>query len=315
MSSSARRPNRPEPSAPRALKKPQRPAPPPATPPESASTETAAPASPQTTSSARVSPSPAPNTDADTTDAAERRQPIPPPSHPRQYRAIGLLRGRYQPSEESLTRGTLTIAPEDANNSEGEPVTIETVLLGRAIGVIKNYLDLEQPHLWVVYPRTRQREGDLHVQIVGVWEPETLKVDTSAAEGDGTPAEPLLPSDALEGGLFSVRGEVVFYSAEKAKVVVKIRQSPRQERDRPKFFKLELRGTLPRESAIGRFWDLQARLQGDDLAIQHADYIGLMPPKKKRKPASRPGPPSGSADDRKPKPKPVKRPESTATGE
>ena len=49
-----------------------------------------------------------------TTSASEgtfshRQQPIPPPSEPMQYRAIGLVRGTYEPSEaDQLNRGNLT---------------------------------------------------------------------------------------------------------------------------------------------------------------------------------------------------------------
>ncbi|MHC5730419.1 MAG: hypothetical protein ACYTXY_41190, partial [Nostoc sp.] len=35
-----------------------------------------------------------------------RQQPIPPPSEPMQYRAIGLVRGRYHASSEQFTQGT-----------------------------------------------------------------------------------------------------------------------------------------------------------------------------------------------------------------
>ncbi len=101
--------------------------------------------------------------------------PIPPPSEPMQYRAIGLIRGVYQPSEAQLNRGVI-LADDGA--------VIESVLLGRITSLIKKHLDLSAPHLWVVYPRTRQPQEDgaseevpasgLHAQIVGVWEPETL---------------------------------------------------------------------------------------------------------------------------------------------
>src|SRR5689334_206695 len=41
---------------------------------------------------------------------ANRQQPIPPPSEPMQYRAIGLVRGRYHASSEQFTQGTLLTA-------------------------------------------------------------------------------------------------------------------------------------------------------------------------------------------------------------
>ena len=106
-------------------------------------------------------------TDAPDQDSTIVRQhPIAPPSEPKQYRAIGLVRGRYQPSTEQFTRGNL----QTPDGSE-----IDAVLLGRVMSLLKNHLDLETEHLWVVYPRTRQQNDDLHIQIMGVWEPETLK--------------------------------------------------------------------------------------------------------------------------------------------
>ncbi|MEL6930227.1 MAG: hypothetical protein AAFO95_16550, partial [Cyanobacteria bacterium J06600_6] len=70
--------------------------------------------------------------------ATDRKQPIPPPSHPRQYRAIGLIQAKYQQSAEQMTQGTL-ITTDGAE--------IEAVLLGRIISLIKNHLDLAQEHL------------------------------------------------------------------------------------------------------------------------------------------------------------------------
>jgi hypothetical protein len=96
-----------------------------------------------------------------------------------QYRAIGLVRGKYVASEEQFTRGNL-------HTDDG--AVIDTVLLGRVMSLVKKHLDLEQSHLWVVYPRTREKGNDLHVQIVGVWEPEKLnRMDAlSDDESDGS---------------------------------------------------------------------------------------------------------------------------------
>ncbi len=110
---------------------------------------------------------------------SSRHCPIPPPSEPKQYRAIGLVRGRYVATEEQFTRGEMT-------TSDG--TAVEAVLLGRVMSLVKNHLDLNEEHLWVVYPRTREIEQDLHLQIVGVWEPEKLqKVDE--ADGEAKDAE------------------------------------------------------------------------------------------------------------------------------
>jgi hypothetical protein len=192
---------------------------------------------------------------------SERKQPIPPPSHPKQYRAIGLIQAKYQQSADQMTQGTLLTT---------EGAEIEAVLLGRIISLIKNHLDLEQEHLWVVYPRTKMQEDRLHAQIVGVWEPETLSQD----------ADEEVEVDSADHGYFSIRGEVIFYSTEEQVVIVKIKQFPRKEGDKPKFFKLKLKGDLG-ERPLKRFWDLKVRLEGEDLIIEEGTDLGFA---QKRKP-------------------------------
>lgn len=233
-----------------------------------------------------------------------RQQPIPPPSEPRQYRAIGLVRGQYMPSQEQLTRGTLLAA---------DGTLIDAVLLGRVMSLVKNHLDINQQHLWVVYPRTRQEDGNLHVQILGVWEPENLNqppINVAAANvaeakaieptaGEINP--PKVAEETAEAaieespntandGYFSIRGEVIYHSKDDGQVVAKIRQSPRKQDEKPKFFKLKLHGGLP-ERGTNYFWDLQVQLQGNNLVIQQANNIGAMPVKKKsgKKPFPRGG--------------------------
>ena len=217
-----------------------------------------------------------------------RQHPIPPPSEPRQYRAVGLVRGRYTQSEEQFTRGMLIAADGTA---------IDAVLLGRVMSLVKNHLDLEQEHLWVVYPRTRQEDGNLHAQIMGVWEPETLKKPAQASSDEENEEageieisgeasiEPSSPSEPdVEDGYFSIRGEVIYQSQDEEKyVIVKIKQAPRKNDDKMKFFKLKLKGDLATK-AIGFFWDFHVQLQADSLMIQQANNIGALPIKKRKFP-------------------------------
>jgi hypothetical protein len=215
---------------------------------------------------------PTPPPVAQETAPADRQQPIPPPSHPKQYRAIGLIEGQYQRSEEQMTRGTLVTTDGTA---------IEAVLLGRTISLVKNHLDLEKPHLWVVYPRTRQQDDLLHVQIVGVWEPETLNKEQVSSDEESSLTT---PTQEVRDGYFSIRGEVVYYSQEKETVIIKIRQSPKNDSERPKFFKLKLDGQLS-DRPIGHFFDLQVQLQADTLKIEDATDLGAL--FRKKKPFSR----------------------------
>lgn len=232
----------------------------------------------------------------DSLDSIERlwQRPIPPPSEARQYRAIGLVHGRYMPSVDQFTQGTLL-------TSEGK--LLDAVLLGRVMSLVKKHIDLDQDHLWVVYPRTRQEEDNLHVQIMGVWEPQTLRSDPSLEDSTSATSETELaaPEDQtgsvvnVQQGYFSIRGEVVYQSQEVEKyVIVKIRQAPRKDNDKPKFFKLKLMG-IAGMRAVGHFWDLHVQLQEDYLVIQESHDIGMIPTKKRRPPFQKGGPrrPSG----------------------
>ena len=221
---------------------------------------------------------------------ANREQPIPPPSEPTQYRAIGLIRGCYHASDEQFTQGTLITK---------DGVELNAVLLGRIMSLVKNHLDLEKEHLWVVYPRTRQENDALHLQIVGVWEPENLakyeldedvpdptarKLRNSPVVSDnGSVASTiqLKPSSAVPDGGFSVRGEVVYQSFDEKSLVVKIKQAPRKPTDKAKYFKLKLKGVLTTK-AVGKFWDFNVKRESDALVVVNAEAIADLP--KKRRP-------------------------------
>ena len=116
-----------------------------------------------------------------------RQHPISPVTEPTQYRAIGVVRGQYVPADaEQLTRGVI----RTADGSE-----IEAVVLGRLLTLMRRHLDLAEPHLWVVYPRTRE-ESHLHLQMVGVWEPSTLAQADPASTPDTSSAALSRPTPA-----------------------------------------------------------------------------------------------------------------------
>ncbi|MCL2929944.1 MAG: hypothetical protein MGG37_18820 [Trichodesmium sp. MAG_R01] len=237
-----------------------------------------------------------------------RQHPIAPPSEPKQYRAIGLVRGRYQPSTEQFTRGSLR-TPDDSE--------IDAVLLGRVMSLLKNHLDLESDHLWVVYPRTRQENNDLHIQIMGVWEPETLgtkakfsteltneeqqqttsslsisptvednqsqEIPEVSENIDNSQPSTVFPSPETEiddlvtlgDGYFSIRGEVIYQSQEEEYVIVKVQQLARKGEETSKFFKLKLKGNLG-DRPLNHFWDLHIQRQNTSLVIQYANDIGSL---------------------------------------
>ena len=167
-----------------------------------------------------------------------QNHPIPSVTDPFQYRAIGLVRGIYKPQDDdNFTRGALI-------DSEGNE--IDSVVLGRVITLIRKHVPLEKPHLWVVYPRSRNNQN-LHLQITGIWEPSTLKKDLVESEGLNEASSLKVDSDELLEGddYFSIRGELIFTKPEDKEVVIKIRQKPRNQQKKSLPFKVFLKGEIP----------------------------------------------------------------------
>jgi hypothetical protein len=191
-----------------------------------------------------------------------RQHPISPVTEPMQYRAIGVVRGCYVPADpDQLTRGLIRTA---------DGTEIEAVVLGRLLTLMRRHLDLATPHLWVVYPRSRE-ENQLHLQMVGVWEPSTL---APASESEVTPAEATEADQLPEGDdYFSIRGELIFTRPETGDLVIKVRQQPRPDGNRPVPFKLQLRGDIPLEH-LRHFVALDLRRQGQQLAVERFEVIG-----------------------------------------
>jgi hypothetical protein len=238
-------------------------------------------------------------------------EPIPPPGEVMQYRAIGLIEGQYIPSPDRFTRGVL-------RTSDG--LDIHAVLLGRVMSLVRKHLRPERNYLWVVYPRTRDKGQNLHVQLMGVWAPEEM--GQTLPEGSCPRVVP---------DWFSIRGEVVFQSQERGFIIVKIRRSHPQLPSpthplpaasssyqqvaspggqqqagsalpaAPQAFKLRLLGSLPGKG-VGIFWDLQARRRGSQLYIESATPIGPVPRERPQPQAKRSTSPS------KPKKKPPSAP-------
>ena len=202
-----------------------------------------------------------------------RQHPIPPVTEALQYRAIGVVRGVYEPTDgDQLTRGLIRCADGTA---------IEAVVLGRLLTLMRRHLDLSIPHLWVVYPRSRD-EQVLHLQLVGVWEPSTLT----------NPEEPEAPSDSLPEGdeYFSVRGEHIYTRPETGDLVVKVRQLPRPDGSKPVPFKLQIKGQIPLEH-LRHFVALDLRRQGQELQLEGLEVIAPVAQRGNRggKKSGRPG--------------------------
>jgi hypothetical protein len=190
-----------------------------------------------------------------------RHHPISPVTEPQQYRAIGVVRGHYRPSDpEQLTRGTIVC--EDGSE-------VEAVVLGRLLTLLRRHVDLGQPHLWVVYPRYRN-ETVLHLQLVGVWEPSTLAGHETRSDDD--PADS--SADVLPEGdnYFSIRGDLIFTRPDQGELAVKIRPMPKADGSRALPFKLQLKGEVPVE-ALRHFVALDVHRDGQELHLDRFEVI------------------------------------------
>lgn len=199
-------------------------------------------------------------------DSRDKLQPIPPATESMQYRAIGVIQGHYIPIEEQFSKGQI-VSPDGT--------TVDAVLLGKVISIVKKRLDLAKDYLWVVYPRTRDKDGELHVQIAGVWAPVEM----------GKSDHPIDPG--VEDGYFSVRGEVIRQSLEENSVLVKVKRADEKLDKARSKFKVRLSGILP-DNATGYFWNINVQRQGNELNILDGEAIAPIVRKPPRKPTRSP---------------------------
>ena len=202
-----------------------------------------------------------------------REHPIPPVTDFFQYRAIGLVRGKYIPEDfDGFSRGLII---------DGNGVEIETVVLGKTLGLIKRRIPLDTSHLWVVYPRCRDSEN-LHLQIAGIWEPSILGASNIAENSEKNNNKELqtIPDQLKEGDdYFSIRGELIYTKPETNDVVLKIRQKQKKNGRKNFPFKLNLHGEISMDW-LRNFVSLDVRRTGQKLYIEDSKLIGLIKNKK-----------------------------------
>jgi hypothetical protein len=230
--------------------------------------------------------------------------PIPPASEPLQYRAIGLILGKYIPSIEEFNQG-MVLADDGA--------TIDAVILGRIMSLIKNHLDLEKSHLWVVYPRIRKEDNKLHAQIMGVWDPQLVikplhvATESEAQDEIEPPVDlqsmtiPTIETLGIPSSYFSIRGEVIYQSRDTKEIFVKIRQSPKKKTEEERYFKIRLVGDLP-QKLVGNFWDFDVVRVDNNLEIRSGQFVAPLRAKTPRKGGSRP---PSDEDNKRPFRKPL----------
>ena len=187
--------------------------------------------------------------------------PIQEVTNKLQYRAIGIVNGTYKPNNiDQLNRGTLT-------DKEGK--ILEAVILGKAISLIKKYINLEKNHFWIVYPRNKNI-NNLHLQVAGIWDPYKLnQVDNNNSEKD--PNE-LLEELNLNNNYFSIRGELVYVNTQKKEIVIKICSSPPSKRSKYSTFKIIIEGEISLQF-LNNFVSLDLIRDGNTLKMVKYEII------------------------------------------
>ena len=139
------------------------------------------------------------------------KNPIPKVTNQFQNRAIGIINGKFTPNgTDQLNRGFLI-------DNKGEK--IETVILGKALSLLKKHIDLKKSYYWIVYPKNKNTQN-LHLQVAGIWDP--FQLNDFPNDSAKTNFSKLLEELDLKDNYFSVRGELVFVNTKKKEFVIKI---------------------------------------------------------------------------------------------
>ena len=189
------------------------------------------------------------------------KNPIPKVTNQLEYRAIGIINGRFTPlSSEQLNRGFLI-----DNNGE----KIETVVLGKALSLLKKHIDLNKSYYWIVYPKNKNTQN-LHLQVAGIWDPYQL--NDFPNDSSKTNFSKLLEELDLKDNYFSVRGELVFVNTQKKEIVIKICPAIKSKNFKNKNFKLVIKGELSIE-LLHSFVSLDIHRDGNSLELIKYEVI------------------------------------------
>ena len=189
------------------------------------------------------------------------KNPIPKVTNKLQYRAIGIINGKFTPNENNqLNRGYLI-------DSKGEK--IETVVLGKALSLLKKHIDLEKSYFWIVYPKNKNTQN-LHLQVAGIWDPYQL--NDFPNDSSKTNFSKLLKELDLKDNYFSIRGELVFVNTQKKEAVIKICSATNQQKLKNKNFKLVVKGELSLE-LLNSFISLDVVRDGNLLKLLKYEVI------------------------------------------
>ena len=193
------------------------------------------------------------------------KNPIPKVTNQFQNRAIGIINGKSTPNgTDQLNRGFLV-------DNKGEK--IDTVVLGKALSLLKKHIDLKKNYYWIVYPKNKNTEN-LHLQVAGIWDPYQL--NDFPNNSSKTNFSKLLKELDLKDNYFSVRGELVFVNTQKKEIVIKVCSAIKSKNLKNKNFKLVIKGELSLE-LLHSFVSLDINREGNSLQLMKYEVIEKNP--------------------------------------
>ena len=188
------------------------------------------------------------------------KSPIQKVTDKLQYRAIGIVNGIYSPAgDNELNRGIIT-------DNEGQE--IETVVLGKAISLIKKYIDLKKNYFWIVYPKNKNKQN-LHLQIAGIWDPYQL--NDMGDENLKKNILEILHELNLSDNYFSIRGELIYVNNKKNEIIIKICSSSKSKKLKNNF-KIVLEGEISLEF-LNNFVSLDVVRVGNTLRLVKCEVV------------------------------------------
>ena len=195
------------------------------------------------------------------------KSPIQEVTNKLQYRAIGIVKGNYKPNNvDQLNRGTLT-------DEEGK--ILETVILGKALALIKKYINLDKDYFWIVYPRNKNINS-LHLQVAGIWDPYSLnKLEKNTEKNPNA----LLEEFNLKNNYFSIRGELVYVNTQKKEMIIKICSSSHSKRSKYSSFKIIIEGEISLQF-LNNFVSLHVIRDGNILRMVEYEILEKLKSKK-----------------------------------
>jgi len=189
------------------------------------------------------------------------KNPIPKVTNQLQHRAIGIINGKFTPlSREQLNRGFLI---------DNKDEKIETVVLGKALSLLKKHIDLNKSYYWIVYPKNKNTQN-LHLQVAGIWDPYQL--NDFPNNSSKTNFFDLLEELDLKDNYFSVRGDLVFVNTQKKEIVIKVCPASKLKNFKNKNFKLVIKGELSLK-LLNSFVSLDINRDGNALKLTRYEVI------------------------------------------